>query len=70
MKRIPVTIGISAEDVDSFSHILEMEDEGSFLKSFSERILRSAKNSSINIRKTADEVDSFNPYCMEKTRLG
>ena len=37
MKEIPVTINVTAEDIDAFSHILEMESEGSFLKLFSER---------------------------------
>ena len=41
MKEIPVTINVTAEDVDAFSHIMEMESEGSFLKLFSERLIRS-----------------------------
>ena len=36
MKEIPVTMNVTAEDVDAFSHILEMESEDSFLKFFSE----------------------------------
>ncbi len=66
MKEIPVTINVTAEDVDAFSHIIEMESEGSFLKLFSERFLISARNSSEEIKTVLEAVDSFNPYCMEK----
>ena len=67
MKTIPVTVEISAEDVDTLSHIAEMENDGSFQKEFSERVLRSARDSSDELRKTLNEVDSFNPFCMDKT---
>lgn len=71
MKEIPVTMNVTAEDVDAFSHILEMESEDSFLKLFSERFLISARNSTEEMRTVLEAVDSFNPYCMEKTsRLG
>ena len=51
--------------------ILEMESEGSFLKLFSERFLISARNSTEEMRTVLEAVDSFNPYCMEKTsRIG
>ena len=50
-------------------NIIEMESEGSFLKLFSERFLISARNSSEEIKTVLEAVDSFNPYCMEKTSL-
>lgn len=66
MKKIPMTMAISPDDVEQFSTILEMSDEGSFMKSFSERFLKCAKGSCAEIRRSADHADSFNPYCMEK----
>ena len=64
MGKILVTMPVSAEDVEQFANIMEMENDGNFLKSFSERFLQCVKSSCENIRKTADEADAFNPYCM------
>lgn len=64
MKGIPVMVEINTMDMEVLNELFESEGEGSMLKDFSEKMLKSISDSSKQLKSIIDAVDGQNPYCI------
>lgn len=69
MKGIPVTVEITPMDMEVLNVLMETEGEGSMAKEFSEKMLKSIRSSSKELRSVIDAVDGQNPFCMDDTEI-
>jgi len=68
MNGIPVMVEINSMDMEVLNELFEAEEEGSMVKDFSEKMLKSISASSKELKSIINAVDGQNPYCMDNIK--
>lgn len=68
MNGIPVMVEINSMDMEVLNELFEAEEEGSMVKDFSEKMLKSIAASSKELKSIINAVDGQNPYCMDNIK--
>lgn len=68
MNGIPVMVEINSMDMEVLNELFEAEEEGSMVKDFSEKMLKSISDSLKELKSIINAVDGQNPYCMDNIK--